>query len=784
MDNKLLLNSGGTSQPQYARCYNDVVCEADKNGVNAIWTLATWMHESNASDYALSGSYNLDFGVACCGVPDKDFQRQLGFFLNLSHDPCECGSSGCNKEQYYCCWAYNYLYGTATKYCLENNTMVAYLNGMIYYYNLATNNIVQGDIEDNIARLPMPLKEGSGENVTCGEYDAVDVYLNDISVDPNDPDDPDDPDDPTVGICCALKLDNRENFQGDWEYNSQYRCDEIWAEGREVHGGTLQYSVEINTTQNNCEKEWAGTCCSVGGKYEWLPEVNCSNKVTQYTTYESCINANDDNEDPDDPEEPVKYCHDCSSSFLYTHAYDFLAGDDNVCFTPDDITWNDEKYYVCDCCTSKPTAQEKEPDAPLYARNSSNGPEDSMTYDECLEKCKEGNVVCNDGVVEGNEICDPPGSPCIVGDEIGECSDDCKTCEPPEISCGDSKVEGDEECDPPESACITDDDEVGQCSDGCTCEPLAQDPECGDNNVDDDEECDPPGSACITGEQIGECSEECACIAPDSQPLCCAVKVEGEDDFYSYFKENTTQSCLDLVDQSSEFSNKNVQYVLEVPDVEDVNSCQLVREGVCCNVDGEYQWLPTQLCTNIVQDYTTYDTCMETPEPVSDFTLQFERGYNFVGWPAQDEQNPVSAADIIEKPPVLLVGSFRNGIWDSIMYKEGGNIKGADFNFEPGYGYLIITTTDFQFEFTGRPSTDYNWEGLQGWQLVDGSVFEPYRDNKSLILSYEEARIRQVALWDKRKSGFDYFLYSNTTGEEYGTIQEFTKDQGVFVKVQ
>ncbi|MDD3474924.1 MAG: hypothetical protein PHP08_03430 [Candidatus Dojkabacteria bacterium] len=275
--------SRNASDTQYQTCYQDVYCESQKAGVNPRWALAIWMNESNASSYSLTGA---DFGGTCC-APDYNFQAQLGFFLSLSQDPCGCGS-GCSKEEYYCCWANNYYYGTKSKTC--DSVSKAYIQSVSFYYFLTTNSILPSDFDTLLSKLPKPIKSTGNSNISCGATNPIEVYNNGGDV----PDNGDDNDNSnTGGICCALKISNKDDFTGDYESTSSKTCSQIWIEGKSVYGGTLQYSVELSSIndRSSCEKTWSGVCCEDSGELEWVPSTTCSNKVTEYDTYSQCINA-------------------------------------------------------------------------------------------------------------------------------------------------------------------------------------------------------------------------------------------------------------------------------------------------------------------------------------------------------------------------------------------------------------------------------------------------------------------------------------------------------------
>ncbi|MCK9416259.1 hypothetical protein M0Q97_06335 [Candidatus Dojkabacteria bacterium] len=292
-ENALKLNGGPGGNPQYVRCYQDAYCEAEKVGVNGQWTLANWAHESNASDYEYpAASLYADFGVECCGVPKKNFQAQLGFFLSLSHDPCNCGSN-CSKEQYYCCWANNYRDGVRSKEC-ATDSIKSYLNGVMAYYYWTSRSFDPVTFDARLAGLPTRLK-GSGKNVNCGPTDPIKVYEGVAPGPGPNPGPSPEPDPgptpvPQRGICCALKISGKDEFRGDWENTTNKTCSQIWKIGREVYGGKIEYSKELpNLNRASCEKWWDGVCCNDTAENEWTPERVCKKKNAEYTTYEKCL---------------------------------------------------------------------------------------------------------------------------------------------------------------------------------------------------------------------------------------------------------------------------------------------------------------------------------------------------------------------------------------------------------------------------------------------------------------------------------------------------------------
>ncbi|MDY0084099.1 MAG: hypothetical protein RBR74_13020, partial [Ignavibacteriaceae bacterium] len=424
--------------------------------------LADWIHESNASDYNFpKGSLYEDFGVHCCGVPSQNFQAQLGFFLNLSHDACGCGASGCSKEEYFCCWGNNYLYGNQTKECTDGTT--AYVNSFLTYFNMVGAPMCSGGVSVSKCDVPYPIKT-NGRSISCGAQDPIEIYKDIIAG--NDPDPDIEPDDPPVddvdGICCALKITGKESLQGDYESISNKTCEEIWEVGRSVYSGRIEYSIEIpNSSRSSCEKQWGGVCCDNSGEYEWVPSSICSNKASEYSTYDSCMEAG--------------------------------------------------------------------------------------------------------------------------------------------------------------------------------------------------------------GERV-------------------------------------------------------------------------------------------------------------------ELNLNLEKGNNFTAWILEDSSNPVMASNLLSNSSISLVSGFHNGVWDQIMFKEDGSIKGIDFKLESGEAYLIITSEATDISLSGVKFNSYNWNTSKGWQFVPAGALNPYTNTRDVVLSFEDANISQIAIWKNDLGLFKYFVY-DVSGEKFGESESFTEAQGVFVRI-
>jgi len=112
------------------KCYNYVVSEAKKSGVNPALTLALWLHESGASNYCNYPDVE-DFGVHT--IPGKDIVNQLKQWLAIAKASSACSwcyNQGGWKEPIQA-FLYVYRYGAGD--CNPNGDQGFY-NDMVQFY--------------------------------------------------------------------------------------------------------------------------------------------------------------------------------------------------------------------------------------------------------------------------------------------------------------------------------------------------------------------------------------------------------------------------------------------------------------------------------------------------------------------------------------------------------------------------------------------------------------------------------------------------------------------------
>lgn len=249
----------GRGKHYATECYNDVIYKAKAAGVDPAFALTIWMNESGASNYTqnqnLAGLIE-DFGIhGRPSVPAQNFNSQIEFFLNLTH------VASCPGLTYWESWGNMYRWGN----CNEDDPVkrqqgIDYYKGINNVYSLVTNGKA---LPEKINGLPK--EEGESDSSSGWE-------------DPNGP------------LCCALKLDNKDNLIGDYENNKEGKtCSDVWKVGRSVRDGRIEYSVEIkDKVEGQCEVEYPGVCCTTQAGVFWYPESVCTNKISNINSAKEC----------------------------------------------------------------------------------------------------------------------------------------------------------------------------------------------------------------------------------------------------------------------------------------------------------------------------------------------------------------------------------------------------------------------------------------------------------------------------------------------------------------
>ncbi len=254
----------GRGKNYASECYNDVVYRSKRAGFDPAFTLSIWLNESGASNYTQNMSlYGLieDFGIHGLGsVPPQNFDKQITHFLGLKFE------YSCPGLNYWEAWGNMYKWGNC-----NTDDPVKRQDGIDYYKQIET---VYSWVT-NGRSLPSKINgyPPSGEDDGGGDDDGGGGW-----------------EDTDGSICCALKIDNREDLRGDYENNVEGKtCDDLWKVGRSVYGGKLEYSVEIpDKVAGACEVDYSGVCCQLENDIKWYPKSVCKNQIPSVANSQAC----------------------------------------------------------------------------------------------------------------------------------------------------------------------------------------------------------------------------------------------------------------------------------------------------------------------------------------------------------------------------------------------------------------------------------------------------------------------------------------------------------------
>lgn len=156
--NKWTATCQGASNNLATQCYNYVVSEAQKTGVNPAFALTIWLNESGASNYCWGGANTQDFGINLSSMY-QNVVEQLKFFLTMAQQKfCQStpgfpqpiagwlsrfkavNSNNLCDPTYECGKAY--AYGGD---CQENGTNIKMGGGVIYTWQAVTGGCVNGN---------------------------------------------------------------------------------------------------------------------------------------------------------------------------------------------------------------------------------------------------------------------------------------------------------------------------------------------------------------------------------------------------------------------------------------------------------------------------------------------------------------------------------------------------------------------------------------------------------------------------------------------------------------
>lgn len=217
----------------------------------------------------------------------------------------------------------------------------------------------------------------------------------------------------------------------------------------------------------------------------------------------------------------------------------------------------------------------------------------------------------------------------------------------------------------------------------------------------------------------------------------------------------------------------------EEPDPEDPPE---EPEG-CCLFNNSVEYKEIKECSGEILENITERNCQENNDRIN-----LTEGVNFFVTPMVVNSNQVkigTAKELIETAngDILAVGLFRNDQWEKTIKNENGEIYGTDFNLLPGEIYIVIASEDIEIPIK---TIDIYYEmdisDLIGWNLIPTSFFENTTSTNRILLNTDYSYIKQVAVWNKPQSLFDYTLRDNA-GQIFGDSINISNEAGLFIKI-
>ncbi|HVX92908.1 MAG TPA: hypothetical protein VHA74_02215, partial [Candidatus Dojkabacteria bacterium] len=253
-------------------CYNYVVCNAKKDGINPAMALEVWLHESGASNYQMFPSVE-DMGIHCYGgnskyppypcntTPKKNLAMQIGMFDALPHTMCLTNGKFDPVK-----WAAGFWTGST---CDQSYGQTYVTELKLYWSRIAGANTpfptwikdpstAQPNLDCNKVATDGGSSSGSnggtsgGNTGSTGNTDTGSDTTTQVT---------------NTRICCAMILDGENQFRLDSEKFKN--CTDVFPIGGNYHfkdqNKKINYVVQVNINDfNSCEGKVYNVSCQNG----------------------------------------------------------------------------------------------------------------------------------------------------------------------------------------------------------------------------------------------------------------------------------------------------------------------------------------------------------------------------------------------------------------------------------------------------------------------------------------------------------------------------------------
>jgi hypothetical protein len=307
-------------------------------------------------------------------------------------------------------------------------------------------------------------------------------------------------------------------------------------------------------------------------------------------------------------------------------------------------------------------------------------------------------------------------------------------------------------------------------------------------------------------------------------PLCCALKITGQEKFQGDFENNVgDKSCEEVWKPGRTLYGGTLEYSVEIKD-KVAEACEVKYSGVCCKLTNDVKWYPSQLCTQVIQNISTSEECKsfaneracffrdgmyswlpkyiaddylsevkdkstcESRNNIQTYKIELSRGVNFIGldFNPMYHASPMYASTLIEmNPKIMLIGNFEGYDWkDLIKQSDSMPFAGEDFELKQNKGYLVVVSENSVLEIDGWKDLKAKYIKLdEGWNLVGGHLYSQSYNASGLIreLKSNEIEVQTVGMWTPEIGMFTYRI-ENNQGEVFGEDFRLTRNHGIFLR--
>jgi hypothetical protein len=698
----------------------DIICESIKAGMDPLWILTIWMHESNASDYGCAAgnpqSCTVDFGADSVGGNfEMRFNSQLGYILFTGrHSMLWTWSANPNDDNTPLVF-WNWHKAAPVS---EGDLLASFRD----YYNP-----VYGDsrldspvllrvspeiLEDQMVDGDYHIAQINGQDAhtySCGETSAPHIYLENYDI-------------------CAnpLLAKNRTDLYNHDEYLAAYE-EFMSLEGEEEEEEEeIEEEEEEEEEQPSCEE---GSCCNYSDDFIGL-----------------CING------------------ECSDSIQLLNQCSQLEDTGKYCTTGQrcgycTMTGNCASLDRIDLTPISPGLT----CWPVQAPCSCPGQDGHLS---AYEECPEVVLGIGDPVRPGDpeygkfqltpEECDRWGA--ILYDRgLSDYDDD------NELGCGYDALY--ESC----FGVIAYDSRHGGGSGGYGNAGIIPDDgsEGGWDDHWDGGEDDPPNQT----------DGYCCGIVAEGNPV---DNIVGDWEFDS---DSYPGVCYDTWEVGGTWRDDTIAEVIELAVVPDSDTCQQVFEGTCCVREGSAQWYPEEYCNMPIPDLDR-EQCSQYNDDYQSINITLEPGFNFITWDLKHPVVDLTTEDVFDiDENIILIAQFKDGVWKKVVAREGGSIAGEHFQLWTNIPYLFITEEETVINIQGVPKKRIPELNAEGWYfispVIDGELLE--FDDLREFVNNSDYNFEQSATFNPLNQYFEYYISEDRYNEHYDS---FDYAHGVFLKIK